>query len=171
MAAEMNEREFADIVGRTKKVVLSAIEKNLASRFYHSIDDVVQETYIRAYSSLTKGKFRGESSINTWLYSIARNESLRMNEKLLREERKEKKLIDADDITADPGDDSISLLQENIMRLPEKYGSVLSLVSLGYSLNQISEKLGLNIGTVKSRISRGKKIIQDNIKGGKNAGL
>ncbi len=42
----MTEREFAEIVGRTKKVVLSAIEKNLASRFYHSIDDVVQETYL-----------------------------------------------------------------------------------------------------------------------------
>ncbi len=167
----MNEREFADIVGRTKKAVLSAVEKNLASRFYHSIDDVVQETYIRAYSSLTKGKFRGQSSINTWLYSIARNESLRMNEKLLREERKEKKLIDADDLTVNYEDDSIALLQENILKLPEKYGAVLSLVSLGYSLNQISEKLGLNTGTVKSRISRGKKILHDNMKGGKDAGL
>lgn len=167
----MNEREFADIVGRTKKTVLSAIEKNLASRFYHSIDDVVQETYIRAYGSLSKGKFRGESSIDTWLYSIARNESLRMNEKLMREERKEKKLIESDDTAEENGDDTIALLQENILELPEKYGSVLSLVSLGYSLNQISEKLGLNIGTVKSRISRGKKIIHDNMKGGKNAGL
>jgi len=167
----MNEREFADIVGRTKKVVLSAIEKNLASRFYHSIDDVVQETYLRAYSSLTKGKFRGESSIDTWLFSIARNESLRMNDKLMREERKEKKLIEADNLSENYADDNITLLQENIMKLPEKYGSVLSLVSLGYSLNQISDKLGLNIGTVKSRIARGKKIIQDNLKGGKNAGL
>ena len=167
----MTEREFADIVGRTKKVVLSAIEKNLASRFYHSIDDVVQETYLRAYSSLTKGKFRGESSIDTWLYSIARNESLRMNEKLLREERKEKKLIEAEEPVEDSADDNIALLQDNIMKLPEKYGSVLSLVSLGYSLNQISEKLGLNIGTVKSRISRGKKIIQESIKGGKDERL
>ena len=167
----MTEREFADIVGRTKKVVLSAIEKNLASRFYHSIDDVVQETYLRAYSSLTKGKFRGESSIDTWLYSIARNESLRMNEKLLREERKEKKLIEAEEPAADSADDNIALLQENILKLPEKYGSVLSLVSLGYSLNQISEKLGLNIGTVKSCISRGKKIFQESIKGGKDESL
>jgi DNA-directed RNA polymerase specialized sigma24 family protein len=38
-------------------------------------------------------------------------------------------------------------------------------------LNQISEKLGLNIGTVKSRISRGKKIIQESIKGGKDERL
>lgn len=167
----MNEREFADIVGRTKKVVLTAIEKNLASRFYHSIDDVVQETYIRAYGSLTKGKFRGESSLETWLYSIARNESLRMNEKLAREERKEKKLFEADSRIEEKADDNLDLLQQNIIKLPEKYGAVLSLVSLGYSLNQISEKLGINIGTVKSRISRGKKIIHDSVKGEKDAGL
>jgi DNA-directed RNA polymerase specialized sigma24 family protein len=102
---------------------------------------------------------------------MALNESLRMNEKLLREERKEKKLIEAEEPAADSADDNIALLQENILKLPEKYGSVLSLVSLGYSLNQISEKLGLNIGTVKSRISRGKKIIQESIKGGKDERL
>ncbi len=167
----MNEREFADIVGRTKKVVLSAIEKNLASRFYHSIDDVVQETYLRAYGSLTHGKFRGESSLETWLYTIARNESLRMNDRLMREERKEKKLLEENPVTGDDSDDNINLLQDKISRLPEKYGAVLSLVSLGYTLNQISDKLGINIGTVKSRISRGKKIIQDSIKGEKDAGL
>jgi len=168
----MTEREFAEIVGRTKKAVLSAIEKNLASRFYHSIDDVVQETYLRAYGSLTRGKFRGESSIETWLYTIARNESLRMNEKLMREERKEKKIIEEEKNPAENyHDENLDLLQENISRLPEKYGSVLNLVSLGYSMNQISEKLGINVGTVKSRISRGKKIIQDGLKEDKNAGL
>lgn len=167
----MNEREFADIVGRTKKVVLSAIEKNLASRFYHSVDDVVQETYLRAYGSLTRGKFRGESSLETWLYTIARNESLRMNDRLMREERKEKKLLEENPLDDVNTDDNISLLQDKISKLPEKYGAVLSLVSLGYTLNQISDKLGINIGTVKSRISRGKKIIQDSIKGEKDAGL
>ena len=160
----MNEREFAEIVGRTKKTVLSAIEKNLASRFYHSIDDVVQETYLRAYGSLIKGKFRGESSLETWLYSIARNESLRMNEKMMREERKEKRLLESGRAEEVPSDDGISLLYENIMNLPEKYGSVLKLVSQGLSINQISDRLGINTGTVKSRISRGKKIIQESVR-------
>ena len=160
----MNEREFAEIVGRTKKTVLSAIEKNLASRFYHSIDDVVQETYLRAYGSLIKGKFRGESSLETWLYSIARNESLRMNEKMMREERKEKRLMESEMAEEVPSDDGISLLHENITNLPEKYGSVLNLVSQGFSINQISDRLGINTGTVKSRISRGKKIIQDSVR-------
>ncbi len=167
----MNEREFAEIVGRTKKVVLTAIQKNLASRFYHSIDDVAQETYIRAYGSLEKGKFRGESSIETWLYSIARNESLRMNERLMREEMKKKKLIDNDETEDTDYDKNLHLLQEKIMKLPEKYSGVLSLVSLGYSLNQISRKLGINVGTVKSRISRGKKIIRKEVRGDTNERL
>lgn len=167
----MNEREFAQIVGRTKKVVLSAIEKNLAARFYHSIDDVVQETYLRAYGSLTKGKFREEASIETWLYSIARNESLRMNEKLMREERKEKKLKESGEPAEENEDESITVLQEQITRLPEKYGDVLALASKGYTLNQIAEKLGINLGTVKSRISRGKKIIHDSVRGEKNERL
>lgn len=161
----MNEREFAEIVGRTKKTVLSAIEKNLAVRFYQAIDDVVQETYLRAYKSLDKGKFRGDSSIETWLYSIARNESLRMNEKMMREEKKEKRLMESDNGEENMADDGIALLHDNIRMLPEKYGSVLTLVAQGLSINQISDKLGINEGTVKSRISRGKKIIQSRVRG------
>ena len=42
----MNEKEFSAIVAETKAVVLSAIEKNLAERFYHAVDDVAQETYL-----------------------------------------------------------------------------------------------------------------------------
>ncbi len=38
----MTETEFARIVHDTKGVVLSAIEKHLAARHYHAIDDVVQ---------------------------------------------------------------------------------------------------------------------------------
>ncbi len=61
----MTETEFARIVHATKAVVLSAVEKHLAGRFYHAIDDVVQETYLRAYRSLTSDKFRGDSAIST----------------------------------------------------------------------------------------------------------
>ena len=48
----------------------------------------MQETYLRAYKALVNGKFREEAKLSTWLYTIARNEVYRMNEKLLREERK-----------------------------------------------------------------------------------
>ena len=162
----MNEREFSEIVKRTKKIVLSAIEKNMSSRFYHAIDDVAQETYIRAYRSLEKNSFRGDSAIETWLYRIAKNESLRMNQKLIREEQKAKKISEnmatENSEKPDPGDKAYLL--DHLMLLPEKYRSVLTLVSRGFNINDISVKLGIKPGTVKSRTSRGKEIIHENIR-------
>ncbi|HEY1405165.1 MAG TPA: hypothetical protein VF857_01020, partial [Spirochaetota bacterium] len=67
----MDDKEFAIIVRKTKKVVLSSIGRHLPARFSHAIDDIAQESYIRAYRSLVKGAFRNESSLETWLYAIA----------------------------------------------------------------------------------------------------
>jgi len=160
----MNERDFAEIVKRTKKTVLSAIEKNMAARFYHAIDDVAQETYIRAYNGLVKNSFRGDSSIDTWLYKIARNESLRMNQKLTREEEKAKKASEYNLFAQEPDSGDTAYLQDHLTLLPEKYRSVLTLTSQGFSIKDISQKLGIRSGTVKSRASRGKKIIHENIR-------
>lgn len=157
----MNEKEFAAIVTETKGVVLSAIEKNLAERFYHAIDDVAQETYLRAYKSLIKEKFRGDSAMGTWLYRIAVNESLRMNQKLKREEDKQKKSISAFEM--EPEEESmteeIAALKHAIPRLPEKYREVLSLVFEGRSNNEIALRLRIMPGTVKSRTFRGKEML------------
>ncbi len=159
----MTETEFARIVHDTKAVVLSAVEKHLAGRFYHAIDDVVQETYLRAYRSLTSDKFRGDSAISTWLYSIARNESLRMNERLIREEEKFRKSVESfkeDDGRGDFGEEDIQEFLAFIKLLPEKYRDVLDLVSQGLSEKEIASRLSIKTGTVKSRASRGRDLLK-----------
>ncbi len=80
------------LIRDTKSIVLGAIRKYLFPEHYESIDDVVQETYIRAYKALEKGAFRGDSAFSTYLYTIAKNESIRMNVKLEREKLKKEKL-------------------------------------------------------------------------------
>jgi RNA polymerase sigma-70 factor (ECF subfamily) len=162
----MTEKEFAEIVKRTKKTVLSAIAKNLSERFYHAIDDVAQETYLRAYNGLSKNSFRGDSSIETWLYRIAKNESLRMNQKLIREEEKSKKIQKSTSYSFTQKTDSgeAAYLQDHLTLLPEKYRSVLTLISQGFNIKDISQKLGIRPGTVKSRTSRGKEMIHENIR-------
>lgn len=165
----MTEKEFSEIINRTKRTVLSAIEKNLAPRFYHAIDDAAQETYLRAYRSLEKNTFRGDSKIETWLYKIAKNESLRINQKLMREEEKIKKAMEnSASIQPEQAEKAGPLVQEYLRMLPEKYRSVLDLVSQGLNINDISLKLGIKPGTVKSRASRGKKLILDNLRREKN---
>jgi hypothetical protein len=44
----VTEKEFAGIVGATKEAVLAAVRRHPAARFYHAVDDAVQETYLRA---------------------------------------------------------------------------------------------------------------------------
>jgi len=167
----MNEKEFAEVVKNTKRTVLSAIGKNMAPRFYHAIDDVAQETYIRAYRALEKNSFKGDSSIETWLYTIAKNESIRMNKKLLRLEEKSKKALAAfnemnrmENEDYSPDSENMEYIHEHISLLPEKYRDILTLSSKGFNINDISQRLGIPLGTVKSRSSRGKKMVLENIR-------
>jgi len=155
----MTQKEFATIVGQTKAIVLQAVRKHLAAQFYEAIDDVVQETYIRAYRSLVAGKFKEESSLETWLYRIAANEAKRMTQKMLREENKRNRLFHS--INLNPPEiqyDELSLMPV-IEKLPEKYKDVMKLKALGNDENEIAGTLGIPKGTVKSRISRGKLIL------------
>jgi RNA polymerase sigma-70 factor (ECF subfamily) len=151
--------DFSKIVHSTKKIVLSAIQNYLAERFYFAIDDVVQETYLRAYKSLQKNQFKGESSLSTYLYTIAKNESLRMNEKLAREEKKKEKLLDKQ-LTEEKffTEEKISkeYILSKILSLPKKYSDVLKLYLFGESESSIASSLGIEKGTVKSRTFRAK---------------
>ncbi len=157
----MNEKEFSSIVAETKKVVLTAIGKTLDPEFADYLDDVVQETYLRAFSALSKNKFKNEAKLSTWLYQIARNESLRMNKKLIRENKNREEIDMASLQQAEPENaqntanpDYQSMVHLLIDKLPDKYRSVMELDMQGYRDNQIAEKLNISLGTVKSRNSR-----------------
>ena len=165
----LTEAEFADIVSATKKVVLSAVRRNLDARFVDAVDDVVQETYLRAYRSLARGKFRGESALSSYLYVIARNEALRMNRRRGREDKAvtyeseiSREIVDQRESTADAAERRLEHLRltEMLERLPEKYRVVLRLYGAGRSQQEIAEELELEPGTVKSRTSRGKEMIR-----------
>lgn len=157
----MTDTEFAAIVAKSKKIVLSAVRKHLAARFSYAIDDVVQETYFRGYRHLVKDLFRNESSIESWLYAIARNESLRMNKKLVREEEKAQKAGERQNEYAreEFTKEDEEYLNSLIDRLPDKYREVMLLKGQGMSEHDIAGRLGINTGTVKSRFSRGKEML------------
>ncbi len=165
----MTEKDFAEIINTSKSIVLSAISSHLSENYYMVIDDVVQETYLRAYKSISRNSFRGDSSINTWLYTIAKNESLRMNEKLNREEKKFSRSLEqyVPEINEKNEErEDIDELYVNIMKLPPGYMNVMKLVAEGYSEKEIALKLGIKQGTVKSRASRGREILKKIYEGG-----
>jgi RNA polymerase sigma-70 factor (ECF subfamily) len=168
----MNPEAFASIVEETKGVVLKAIRKNLFSEYYYTIDDVVQETYIRAYRSLVKNKFREEAKLSSWLYTIARNESVRMNEKLKRGERRREKYaeqhleyLESSNVNNIEDklekDNLIEKINQTVRRLPEKYEDVIDLYIKGFNEKEIAKFLSISPGTVKSRLHRGKEKLKE----------
>jgi RNA polymerase sigma-70 factor (ECF subfamily) len=163
MGAVMSEEEFTGIVQSTKKIVLGAVGRFLVADFYHAIDDVVQETYLRAFRSLEKNGFKGQSLVSTWLYTIAKRESLRMNSKLLREREKEKRAGFQRHETVDSAEEkffsNLAEVKSLIEGLPVKYREIFNLMVKGFSENEIAQRLSISKGTVKSRKSRGREIL------------
>lgn len=165
--------DFETVVKETKYLVLKTIGETLIDRFDDATEDVVQEVYFRVFKSLEKGGFDGRSKISTWIYTIAKNESLRMNEKRLREEEKAKRFLQKNKSDLFQVEDNNSFLNEDwiesmLQSIPEVYRNTLRLYLSGKSMEEIAIELHIKQGTVKSRLFRTKEWIRKTLPGVKN---
>ena len=129
-------------------------------------EDIGQETFIRFYKSLAK--FRGESSIGTYLTRIAINLSL--NE-LKRRQRKRKRFhsdpeqkletVSANN-DSNEREDKRGMVRQAIQNLDPKYRAVIVLRLIdGYSTQETAKILKLPAGTVLSRLARAQMKLRD----------
>lgn len=132
---------------------------------HEDAEDVLQETFLRAYRHL--GSFKGDSKLSTWLYKIATNEVFRFIEKhkqtmvalddLERQYAYEVQDSGSDDDTAE----QLVWLQKAIRHLPEKQRLVFNLRyydELEYA--EISEILNTQVETLKTNFHYAKENIK-----------
>ena len=125
-------------------------------------DDVGQETFIRLYQALDR--FRGESSLKTYLTRIAINQSLKALRKkqrfrlrfFSREETGIEDTLHAIEANDDIGDrERTELVHQALQVLSPEHRSVVVLRILeGYDTKETAEMLGIPPGTVMSRLAR-----------------
>jgi RNA polymerase sigma-70 factor (ECF subfamily) len=140
-------------------------------------EDVVQETYVRAFTHLTD--FRGESSLSTWLSRIAMNEAMGR----LRRQRPGVEIsslpqgaLEAQIIqfplmsTADDPEKSMAqreihqVVEGAIDELPEAFRLVfITRVVEGMNVEETAELLDLKPETVKTRLHRARAMLRDNV--------
>ncbi len=118
--------------------------------------DWVQETFIRAFQKL--GEFRRESTLSTWLCSIAISVSLNGLRKVKRSRDRETSLDDAAPVgftprEADP--DLKTRMAQAIDALPEGYRTVFVMHDVeGFTHEEIGQALGVQAGTSKAQLFR-----------------
>ncbi|GIW98632.1 MAG: RNA polymerase sigma factor [Pirellulaceae bacterium] len=129
---------------------------------HEEAEDVVQETFVQAYVKLHT--FRGNSQFYTWLYRIAFNNALskrrRYRAEISIDRNRELTGSDPHDDGESPEepllrDERVAMVRYALERLTPEHREILVLREMEeLSYEEIAQILSLNIGTVRSRLSR-----------------
>jgi RNA polymerase sigma-70 factor (ECF subfamily) len=136
-------------------------------------EDLTQDTFLQALRHWDQ--FRPGTNARAWLFTICRNLFLRQRERRAREEPTEAAVLDgiasAAQAFAAPADAGRALfdapelgdvIRRELDRLPAEYREVVELSDLqDQSYADIAHVLGVPIGTVKSRLFRGRRLLQE----------
>lgn len=154
--------------------------RNLVARLIRDSaeqEDVVQESFIKAYRSI--GKFRGDSAFYTWLYRIAVNTA--KNYLTTAARRPPMQDVDVDDVTPIrtperltetntpetvlQNDRLVDVIKQTIAALPDDLRQAITLCELdGLSYEDIAVVMNCPVGTVRSRIFRAREAVQKAMK-------
>ena len=166
---------FGEIVEIYKNSIYQLCYRMLGNR--HEAEDIAQEAFIRAYVNIRS--FNQELKFSTWLFRIATNLCIDR----LRKKKPDYYLdaevagtegltmysqVSSDSPLPETEVESLELqetVQKEILKLPEKYRSAIVLKYMeDMSLNEISEILELPLGTVKTRIHRGREALRQQLR-------
>jgi RNA polymerase sigma-70 factor (ECF subfamily) len=165
-----DEAAFVEIMNRYHSKIFGLAHNLL--RNAADAEEIAQDTFIRAHRGLAN--FRGDSSLATWLYRIALNLSRNRYWYFFRRRRQdsvslERPLSEESDGTFSDliAADSHSPVQETVTqeftelislcmeKLDSRHREILTMRNiLNLPYDEISRALGINVGTVKSRIAR-----------------
>jgi RNA polymerase sigma-70 factor (ECF subfamily) len=165
-SAQGNPKAFKLLVLRYQRLVFYYLRNFLFP--VQVQEDLAQETFLRAYRNIAGFNPKKGASFSAWLMTIARN--LAINEKAKMRRRKEPSVgfRDKNHGRVEPSPQEIleqrrlkSRVQDAISRLPEKFHTA---VVLSYfdelSLEEIAQIESCPVGTIKSRVFRGKQIMR-----------
>jgi len=169
------EREaFEQLIAQFQAEIYGLLYRLLGDR--EEARDATQETFLKVYRHI--GRFRGECELKTWIYRIALNQAAncqrwwrRNGDRLvsmdsLREGTERTLGETLADPRADPEQRAIAreeerLLAEALRRIKPVFRTALLLRDMeGLGYEEIAAMLGVSVGTVKSRIARGRESLR-----------
>lgn len=165
---------YNEIVARYKDRLTNYIYRYVGS--YDECDDIVQDTFVKVYTS--KHLYKEIAKFSTWIYTIAINLA---KTKVVKQQKyktfsisnvydDENKDFDLPDEAFTPDVDANAKflnthIQKALDQINENYRELVILRDIeDYSYEEIVDMTGLPMGTVKSRINRGREKLQELLK-------
>ena len=157
---------FRQLIETYQKQVYQVIRRMVL--IHEDADDLTQNTFIKAYKALDR--FEGNSSLFTWLYRIATNESLTFLEKKKKrfffslDDHQEKLESYIDSSATLSGDEIQVKLQKSLLKLPDKQRLVFHLkYEEDLSYEEISKITGTTVGALKASYHHAVKKIEQEL--------
>jgi RNA polymerase sigma-70 factor (ECF subfamily) len=170
---------YEELIGRFQQPVYV-----LALRLLNDTSDasdVTQEVFLKVFRNI--GSFRGQSSLKTWIYRITVNEAHNARRWFFRHRRHEVELDTGPDESSrdwsesiadhgrSPYDEAVNqqrhaLIVEALERISPIFREAVILRDItDLSYEEVAEVLGVSLGTVKSRILRGREALREQLAG------
>ncbi len=160
LVAQGDRSAFSVVMDRHQDLVFAVCLRLMGNR--EAALDATQETFLTVFRKADR--FRAEAAFTTWLYRVATNTCYDLLRKQKR--RRTESLpdhVDPVDQTGEDGYRSVELapaVEKALASIPEDFRTVVILSDVsGMSLAEVAEIVGVPIGTVKSRIFRGRKLL------------
>ncbi len=173
-----SEEAFSLLLAQYSHPIYSLIARSLSDPA--DAADVTQEVFVKVFRNISS--FHGDSSLRTWIYRIALHEASNQRRWWSRHKRKEltidaqhendegETFCMADGLAASDASPyecaARAQLGERVVAalrtLPEAFREVVVLREIeGFGYEEIAEMLGVNLGTVKSRLTRGRAALRE----------
>jgi RNA polymerase sigma-70 factor (ECF subfamily) len=178
-----SEEAFAWLIARYHQPIFSLLARTVQNRA--DAADLTQEVFVKVFRGV--GSFHGQSSLRTWIYRIALREASNQRRWWARHRQQEVPIeqeftegdatnpIRLKEMLVDPSESpyDVAVHQENrerveaaLARVPEPYRTTLILRDIeGFVYEEVAEMQGVNLGTVKSRLVRGRACLRALLRG------
>ena len=192
---ELRPRAEAEFIERLKRGEAAAFEELVTERsgeIYgllfrltensEEARDLTQETFLRAFQNI--GRFRGEADLRTWIYRIAINQARNRWRWWRRRRRDSTVSLDATqgqsnqtliatlaESSENPEQQTLAherevALRSALQKVGRAYRETVILRDIeGFTYEEIATTLGINVGTVKSRLARGRQELRQKLEG------
>ncbi len=173
-----SEEAFAWLIARYHQPIYSLLARTVQDRA--DAADLTQEVFVKVFRGVSN--FHGQSSLRTWIYRIALREASNQRRWWMRHKQQEVPIeqeinegdcstpIRIKEMLVDPAEspfdaavhaENRARVEAALARVPEPYRTSLILRDIeGFVYEEVAEMQGVNLGTVKSRLVRGRAFLR-----------